>query len=59
MAVKGVRKRLDPAKRSELILKKALQLFAVSCYSIVTVRDLALHRGIIIGAWPVFDRLNG
>jgi TetR/AcrR family transcriptional regulator, cholesterol catabolism regulator len=49
MAIKAVRKRLDPAKRSELILEKALQLFAVSHYSIVTVRDIALHCGINVG----------
>jgi AcrR family transcriptional regulator len=49
MAIKAVPKRLDPAKRSELILEKALPLFAVSRYSIVRVRDIALHRGINVG----------
>lgn len=49
MAAKAVRRRLDPAKRAELILEEALQLFAQSHYSIVTVRDIALRCGINVG----------
>ncbi|MFG1462801.1 TetR/AcrR family transcriptional regulator [Xanthobacter sp. DSM 24535] len=49
MNVKAVRQRLDPAKRSELILDAALQLFGTSHYSIVTVRDIALACGINVG----------
>ncbi|MDQ0471442.1 TetR/AcrR family transcriptional regulator [Labrys wisconsinensis] len=49
MAVKPVRQRLDPALRSELILEKALELFAETHYSIVTVRDIARHCGINVG----------
>jgi TetR/AcrR family transcriptional regulator, cholesterol catabolism regulator len=49
MVVKAVRQRLDPAKRSALILDKALQLFATSHYSIVTVRDIALACKINVG----------
>jgi hypothetical protein len=45
----SVRKRLDLAKRSELILEKALQFVTVSGHSIVTVRDIALHCGINLG----------
>jgi len=41
MPAKAVRQRLDPAKRAELILDTALELFATSHYSIVTVRDIA------------------
>jgi AcrR family transcriptional regulator len=49
MNVKAVRQRLDPAKRSELILDEALNLFGTSHYSIVTVRDIALACGINVG----------
>jgi TetR/AcrR family transcriptional regulator, cholesterol catabolism regulator len=49
MKAPAVRRRLDPAKRLELILEEALQLFGRSHFSIVTMRDVALACGINVG----------
>jgi TetR/AcrR family transcriptional regulator, cholesterol catabolism regulator len=49
MKASAVRRRLDPAKRLELILDEALQLFGTSHFSIVTVRDVAVACGINVG----------
>jgi AcrR family transcriptional regulator len=46
---KAVRRRLDPARRAELILEKSLELFAETHYSVVTVRDVAERCGINVG----------
>jgi TetR/AcrR family transcriptional regulator, cholesterol catabolism regulator len=49
LAAKTVRKRLDPATRSELILDVALKLFAEQHYNVVSVRDIAVACGINAG----------
>jgi len=41
MQAKTVRQRLDPIRRTELILDAALGLFGTSHFSIVTMRDIA------------------
>ncbi len=46
MPVKLPRQRLNPARRRELILEEALQLFTEHHYGIVTVRDIAMRCGI-------------
>ncbi|MEJ0094451.1 MAG: TetR/AcrR family transcriptional regulator [Methylocella sp.] len=49
MIAKALRQRLNPAKRRELILDEALQLFTKRHYSIVTVREIAVQCGINVG----------
>jgi AcrR family transcriptional regulator len=49
MTMKPPRQRLSPAKRRDLILDEALQLFAERHYAVVTVRDIALRCGINVG----------
>lgn len=49
MTTRSVRQRMAPARRAELILDEALNLFAQRHFSIVTVRDIALQCGINVG----------
>jgi TetR/AcrR family transcriptional regulator, cholesterol catabolism regulator len=61
LTTKVARKRLDPARRSELILDVALKLFAEQHYNAVSVRDIAeaceINAGLIYYYFESKDQL--